>query len=66
MANNQILRDIMNEKRYSGRTLAAAAGMKQATFSSRIVGKTAWKVTECAKIAQILGIKENEIVKVFC
>ena len=65
MTREQLLREKMDEKRYSGRKLAADVGMKQSTFSSRMTGRTSWNIYECVRIAKVLNIKDSEIVKYF-
>ena len=60
---NEILREKMNEKRYTGRKLAAEIGMKKSTFASRITGKTEWSIREAMKIAQILDVELSEFLE---
>ena len=53
----------MIKHRYSQRMAAAEIGMPIATFSSRITGKTEWKLSEIVVFSKLLGITVEQFVE---
>ena len=64
-AVHEPLKKLMKEQRYSCAALAVKAEMKPTTLHTKINGKSAFTIWEAKKIADVLGIKGNEITKYF-
>lgn len=62
---NQKLKGRIVERYGSVTEFAKAMGMSDPAISNRLLGKTAWKLTEVAKACNLLEISGNEITTFF-